>query len=824
MEATRPQTFGTLLRRFRKEAGLTQEELAERAGMSVRGISDLERGVSRAPYRATVQFLADALQLSADDRAALEAAAKRHAGPASEAASISPLPSEPTPLLGREREEAQGISFLRSGTRLLTLTGPGGVGKTRLAVRIASSVAGDFSHGVVFVPLATIRDPSLVPSTIAKETRKRVPAEEEASVRAPREAPLPDSLRAFLQQRELLLVLDNFEQVVEAAPLIAGLLEAAPGLKVLVTSRAPLRLRGEQEMQVPPLAFPELGQVPAAADIARYPAIALFLQRARAVKPDFQITDANAASTAEICRRLDGLPLAIELAAARIKVLPPRTLLERLEHPLRLLTGGPRDLPERQQTMRDTIAWSYNLLETREQELFRRLAVFVGGWTIEAAEAACLSRIDHPFDVLESLASLVDQGLAIVSGEDNRTLRFGMLETIREYALERLAHSGEEPELRQAHAGYYLALAEEAEPELLGPDQMAWFSRLEEEHDNLRQALGWLLRCADMTSALRLAASLWRFWMTRGHLAEGAKWLEQALGDEGASASLRAKGLHGAAVIAFHRGEQMRATSLLGESLRLFRELGDIRGVAQVLAELAYIANDRGEYNRSASLYTEALGLFRNLEERTRFAQTLNDLANVRLNQEEYDLARGLYTQALSLSRELGDTRAIAIALNNLGSVAEREGEYEQAINLFAESLELRRALGDQPGIALSLVNLAVVTWLDGSCERAASLLADGLRLSHRLGDNRVTLFCLVTLAGIVATQGKTERAARLWSAGEALGAAMGIAIPPSVLAEYHKRLTVPRSRLGEDFWRAACERGRAMTLDQAVAYALEEE
>ena len=638
MEGTQTPTFGTLLRRLRRDANLTQEELAEHAGVSVRTISDLERGISQAPYRATIEQLADALHLSTQNQQMLQTAAQHRRRLVAEVRPVLPsgnLPREANSLIGRERDEAEAIHILRrQDVRLLTLTGVGGVGKTRLALRLASTTAHDYRHGAVFVHLAGVRDPALVPSVIAAALGVR----EEGAV------PVRDLVIGHCATREMLIVLDNFEQVVDAALFISDLLTGCRELTILVTSRVPLHIQGEHEMAVPPLGL--LGTHghagnPTSPDIhsARSPAVVLFLQRALAVKPDLKMDDEDAAVVADICRRLDGLPLAIELAAARIKVLAPRALLSRLDRRLPLLTGGARDMPPRHQTMRDTIAWSYDLLTDDHQELFRHLAVFVGGWDVTAAE-----EVVGQSDLLDALSSLVHQSLLTTVGDE----RFSMLETVREYGLEQLRAHGEEEEFRNRHARHFLCLAREAEGELIGVNEDVWLHRLEVEHDNLRSALQWALDGGNVVDGLRTAGALWRFWYARGHFVEGKRWLARLLeraGDE-APGEVRAVALYASGAMCFAQSDLAAAIALWTDALPFFRAQNDLFWIGTVLNGLGAATIDVGDYGRAVELLEESLAIRRELSDPFPLAATLNNVANVARYQGRYREAERLYEES----------------------------------------------------------------------------------------------------------------------------------------------------------------------------------
>jgi predicted ATPase len=685
----------------------------------------------------------------------------------------SNLPVQPTPLIGRERELVGVLELVRSH-RLVTLTGPGGSGKTRLALQAAAELVDEFRDGVWFVALASLRDAELVLTTIAQTLGVRE----------------PQTAEEYLRTKEALLVLDNLEQLLQAVPKLAELLRSAAGLKLLATSRASLRISGEQEFQVPPLTDEE--------------SVALFAERARAVKPTAALGD----DVREICRRLDNLPLAIELAAARIKLLTPDALLPRLERRLPLLTAGARDAPERQRTLRSTIEWSYELLDPREQELFASLSVFAGGCDLEAAEEVCSADLDI-------LGSLIDKSLI-----RERDGRFLMLATIREYAAERLEAFGDARGLRNRHAEHYLALAEAAEPEILGGAQVEWLARLEPERDNFRSALGWALEHRTGDVALRLIGALRRAWVARGFLAETRRWLEQALAaDEAAAPSIRAKALYGYGRVALVQGDYDHAVRPLEESVAQFREIGDARGLAFALADLGWIAAAQGAYERARSLGEESLAVAREAGDETTVAAALHALACTVLDEGDYAKARPLFEESLALRRRLGDKRNAANSLAYLGVTALLEGEPARAGEFLAEALELARELDNRLLVASVLVNLGLVALFEGECDRARSLASDSLVFAQRLGDKPTIVECLHVLAGAASAEGRPRRAATLAGAAEGLHAAIGAPPSPAERAVGERF----ESRLRGEEVKAAWLEGKTMSLDRVLVYALEE-
>jgi predicted ATPase/DNA-binding XRE family transcriptional regulator len=855
-----PLPFSQRLRRLREAAGLTQEELAERAGISAKAVSALERGERQRPYPHTVRALADALGLSEDDRAVLAESMPGRSRPASASPAATPappLPSVPTTLIGREQELADVTRLLTTEpTRLLTLTGPGGVGKTRLALEVAQCLSAAYQGRIRFVPLAPLSDPDLVLPTVAQAFGVAQAGTTTSS----------ELLATFLAGHRWLLVLDNAEHVLSFVPGLAELLMSCPTLVVLVTSRAPLRIRAEHEYPLRPLQVPDLSHLPTVAEVEHISSVQLFVERAQAAAPSFTLTQANCAAVAAVCRRLEGLPLALELVAARVRLLSPTEVLARLDRLLPLLVGGPRDLPQRQQTMSAAINWSSELLSPIEQALFRRLSVFAGGWTLGAAESVAAWGEIQAEDTFDLLAGLVEQSLVVAESHPDDASRYRMLEPIRQFAESRVEAEGEHDTLLNRHLTWCLNLAQQAAQELRGPAQGQWLNRLEHEHDNIRVALAWSIQAGNrITDGLQLAVAIWRFWSTRGHLSEGRRWLESALSsDVAVPDALRAEGFNAAGNLARDQGEHAESQRLHDASLELRRRLGDTRGVAVSLNNLGTVALDQGLYVRATELYDEALALFREVAQDWEIGIAVHNLGLVLGRRGEYERASQLMDEALGIWERVGDATQRARSLDAMGEAARRQGEIERATTLHEQSLALRQQLGETRGIALTLRNLGLIARDRGDHERAMQLLQQSLDLHQRIGDKRgmaITLAaladvarqqhdparaqqlydeaitmhaqlqireelpaCLFGIAAIISAD-EPERAVRLLGASTAIREAMGQALPDVERRELEELATALRRRLPaaefQRHWSAGAEMRLELALHEARAVPL---
>jgi predicted ATPase/transcriptional regulator with XRE-family HTH domain len=747
---------------LRLAAGLTQEALAERAGVSAKAISGLERDPNRTPRLDTVALLADALGLDPTQRAQFLASARPNSvvppTPADLSAQLPHPPRPLTQLIGRDAVVGVVAGMVRRGQyQLITLTGPGGVGKTRLAIAVANRVADDFAEGTAFVDLAPLRDPDLVLPTIAQCLGVD---EHEAE-------PLASRLAASLHGKRFLLLLDNFEHLVEARDALLSLLESCPRLVVLATSRTALRVRGEREYRVAPLDLPADDIPPE--ELAQSAAATLFLERARAVGIAVEPDAATAAVVAAICRRLDGLPLAIELAASWARLLPLPALLARLERSLPLLVDGSHDLPARQRTMRDAIAWSYDLLDAPEQKLFRQLAIFVGGCTVEAAEAIAsdpTSADDKASTAaLSQLAILADRSLLRRDDDGDTAPRLTLLETIREYGLEQLVAHDEVEAASERHAAYYLALAEAADAALSGPEGLGRRASLAREHDNLRAAIGWLLKRGDGVRALRLAGAMARFWSERGYLSEGRRWLREAMtataGLDEEIAESRGTALVGAAMLAIDQAAYDEAARFCGQAVVLARESTSGPQLVAALNARGLLARAQGRYGDAARDHDEAHALAERMGDRAGAAAALNGLATAAGFTGDAR-ASALAEQSVVAFRELGDARGLAEALLGVMWRAANASDYARVEALGEEVLTLFRALGDTGRIAETLFVLGITAQFQGRHVRATALHEEGLALRRRRGDERGAVEQLAALAAIALQLGNRDRARSL--------------------------------------------------------------
>jgi predicted ATPase/DNA-binding CsgD family transcriptional regulator/DNA-binding XRE family transcriptional regulator len=826
VEAKATAAFGDLLRERRIAAGLTQEQLAERAGLSVYGIQKLERGLTN-PYRDTANRLMLALGLDAKDEARLRAAVRpvrRHGSlrpipldlsGRTEGVDLNNLPAQVSTFVGRA-QELEEVSELVSRERLVTLTGPGGVGKTRLALQVAQRVTSSYAHGAWLVDLAPVADPTLVSKAVALAL----------GVHEQPGRSVVDTLVERLHSRELLLLMDNCEHLGQtSAELVDHLLRTCSRLTVLATSRELLHVAGERVFRVPSLQLPEKSSSPTVDEIERADAVQLLVQRATSVQPDFCLSDQNAVAVVQVCWQLDGIPLALELAAARLSALSVEQLAERLGDRFKLLTGGSATALPRHRTLYGTLEWSHDLLSAPERTLLRRLSVFAGGWTLQAAEAVCSGSELRTDDILDVLSGLVAKSLVAVVGEQpDEGLRYRLLETVRQYGWSKLCDSDEQAAICRSHLQWCVALAEEAEPHLFRHEQVRWLDRLEAEHDNLRVALTWSRTYADGGSQFgRLVKALLWFWYLRGHLAEGQPWIESAvytIEDE----NIRAGGLLTLAWMAYGRGGLEHGTVLSRQSLLYARECGNREIEVVALTSFSFTLRDRGLHEESEPLLREALSLARDIDYRWGEAFCLYLLNQEAGHRGDLDAVENYCSLALPIFRDLGERLGLAYTLKDLSRITFERADYARAAELAEESLLLSRELGNRRGICFALTALARDARRRGEYERAGDLLRDALSIWHELGNRPHVGVTFTAIGSLAVAQSRFDDGARLLGAAEGIlesAAAARSRGEMKVEGGYDEAVLLARAALGDDVFATRFAEGRALNLDDAMGLAV---
>ncbi len=774
------------------------------------------------------------------------------------------LPRQP-PLIGRENViEVVWPIVLRNNVKVVTLTGPGGIGKTSVAIEVARSLLSSFPNGVYFVPFASISDSNLVLPTIAKTV----------GIKEQPKRPLIETLKEILGQRQMLLLLDNFEQLVSSSStqLLSELSDSCPRVKFIVTSRKPLHIRGEQEFSVPSLSVPSLKTLPSIGELSENASVALFLERVYSIKPDFEISNDNARDIAEICVRLDGLPLAIELAAARIKILPPRMILSRLGNKLGLLTGGARDVPSRQQTLRNTIAWSHDLLSESEKKMFRRLAVFVGGFTLEAAESICI--INNDLNALDDITGLLDNSLlkrldATEQDEEGRSAyseseyRFGYLETIRDFAVECLKKTSETEAIERTRTDFFIDLARKAELELNGPSGLEWLERLEFENDNFRASLRWCIDRKESAKSLCLAGSMGLFWEYHAYLREGCEWLDSALKSAPLESSIDvAKAITKRGILAVHLGDYQQANNLFHQAYSMSLGIEDKNGVAQALRALGFCANRQGEFSKASVLYEESTDFFRELQnnlgiafslmglswslrnlgnetraksilkesveifrklgDKYNLAMSLDLLGNMGIKTEDYNASRSLLTESLAIAEEIHDNRTTGASLESLGELNRAHGKDVEAISYYKQSVAIFENTGQHNPLAWSCHNMGHSLVHEKKYSEARKYFIKSLSLFRDLKEKVGVAHCLAGLGAVAVAQELPVRAARLLGATEAILESTGASLDPVDLIEFERNISLIKNKLGNEKFLNEKAIGEALTLEQAIAYGLE--
>lgn len=809
-------SFGVWLHKQRRALDLSRKAFADQVGCAEVTLRRIEAGTLK-PSKELALVLLEKLGIPEAERPEWISFARGLSGfpLSSSPSSTKPITNLPAPLtsfIGREKEQSDIIQLL-SKHRLVTLTGSGGVGKTRLSIKVGDQVLGSYAHGVWLVELAPILDPLLVPRTTAIAI----------GLRDEPQQPVIDMLSDYLREKKMLVILDNCEHLIDACTQVAdALLKRCPGLNILATSREVLGVLGEAIYRVPSLALPDLQPLPST--FRDFESVKLFEERAQLAQFDISLTHQNASSVAQICHRLDGIPLAIELAAAKVRVFSTEQIAKQLDESFNLLTSGSRTELPHHQTLRATIEWSYDLLTEPEQRLFRRVCVFVGGFTLEAAEEICGDEGLNRNDIFDLLGHLMDKSLInveqVITTADTR---YRMLETIRQYGLEKLWQADEDSKIRTRHLEFFLKLAEQTEPKLLTSEQEIALAKLDAEYDNLRSALEGAME-SNPVRALQLAAALSQFWEVRGYIREGRIAIERALQHaHDAPREVRANGLQWKGKLAARQGDYVQAKAPLEESLDLWRELGNKRGLANSLRIFGNVVWVQGDYASAQASYEESLALLQEIGDKRGIALVMNNLGNVVIRRGDYATARRYEEESVAIFRELGDKVSLVMALNNLGVVAEEQGDKVAARRFYEESITISRELGEKSFVVYALNGLAHVIYLQGDLINAGHYYRESLVVSQEIGEQRVIAYCLEGFAKVAARQGNAKNASHLFGAADALRQAIGAPLDPAERAELDQNVIATRNQLGAKKFELAWAEGRVMTMEQAIEFALKE-